>query len=93
MDFLTIQGLTGKLQAHKERFNDIQEDIGAQAFFSKKKKPIQEISKMVIDIPNEVEDVDKAEEEADLKEETKVASTGQSVNQIKQTSQLVHLTV
>jgi hypothetical protein len=48
-----------------------------------------------MDIPNEVEDVDKAEEEeeADLKEETKVASTGQSVNQIKQTSQLVHLTV
>jgi hypothetical protein len=48
---------------------------------------------MVMDIPNEVEDMDKAEEEADLKKETKVASTGQSVNQIKQTSQLVHLTV
>jgi hypothetical protein len=38
MDFLTIQGLTGKLQAHKERVNDIQEDIGAQAFFFLKKK-------------------------------------------------------
>jgi hypothetical protein len=37
MDFLTIQGLTGKLQAHTGRVNDIQEDIGAQAFFSKKK--------------------------------------------------------
>ena len=37
MDFLTIQGLTGKLQAHKERVNGIQEDIGAQAFFKEKK--------------------------------------------------------
>jgi len=28
MDFLTIQELMGKLQAHQKRVNDIQEDIG-----------------------------------------------------------------
>jgi len=28
MDVLTIQELMGKLQAHKKRVNDIQEDIG-----------------------------------------------------------------
>jgi hypothetical protein len=35
MDFLSIQGLMGKLQAHEERVNEIQEDVSAQALFSK----------------------------------------------------------
>jgi len=35
MDFLSIQGLMGKLQAHEKRVNEIQEDVGTQAFFSK----------------------------------------------------------
>ena len=35
MDFLTVQELIGKLQALKERVNDIQEDMNAQALFSK----------------------------------------------------------
>jgi hypothetical protein len=35
MNFLSIQGLMGKLQAHEERVNEIQEDVGAQAPFSK----------------------------------------------------------
>ena len=33
MDFITIQGLIRKLQAPKERVNDIQEDLGAQTIF------------------------------------------------------------
>ena len=36
MNFLSIQGLVGKLQAHEERVNKIQEDVGAQTPFSKK---------------------------------------------------------
>jgi hypothetical protein len=35
MNFLSIQGLMGKLQAHEERVNETQEDVGAQALFSK----------------------------------------------------------
>jgi hypothetical protein len=35
MNFLSIQGLMGKLQAHEERVNEIQEDVSAQALFSK----------------------------------------------------------
>ena len=33
MDFITIQGLIRKLQAPKERVNDIQEDLRAQTIF------------------------------------------------------------
>jgi len=33
--FLTIQGPMEKLQAHEKRVNEIQEDMGAQALFSK----------------------------------------------------------
>ena len=33
MDFLSIQGLMGKLQAHEERVNKIQKDVSAQTFF------------------------------------------------------------
>ena len=54
MDFLTIQCLMGKLQAHEERVNEIQQDIGAQVLFQ---------NKMVLDISNGVEDMDKAKEE------------------------------
>jgi hypothetical protein len=35
MYVLLIQGLMGKLQAHEEIVNEIQEDVGAQALFSK----------------------------------------------------------
>jgi hypothetical protein len=35
MDFLSILGLMGKLQAHEERVNEIQEDVSAQTLFSK----------------------------------------------------------
>jgi len=35
MDILSIQGLMGKLQAHEERVNEIQDNAGAQALFSK----------------------------------------------------------
>jgi hypothetical protein len=47
---------------------------------------------MTIDIPKEVEDVDKAkenEEEADLEEEVEAVSTGQMVDRLKLTSQPV----
>jgi len=33
--FLTIQGFIGKLQAHEEKINKVQEDMGARALFSK----------------------------------------------------------
>jgi hypothetical protein len=33
MDFLSIHGLMGKLQAHEERVNKIQKDVSAQTFF------------------------------------------------------------
>ena len=33
--FLTIQGLVGKLQAHEEKINKVQEDMGSRALFSK----------------------------------------------------------
>jgi hypothetical protein len=36
MDVLSIQGLMGKLQLDKEKVNEIQEDVGAQAFFFSK---------------------------------------------------------
>ena len=51
---------------------------------------------MVLNIPNGVDDVDKAqekEERLNLEEEVMTALTSQPVNQIKQTSQLVPLTV
>jgi hypothetical protein len=35
MDFLSIQGLMGKLQAREERVNEIQEEVGVQTLFSK----------------------------------------------------------
>ena len=35
MDVLSIQGLMGKLKVHEERVNEIQEDVGARALFSK----------------------------------------------------------
>jgi len=35
MNVFSIQGLIEKLQAHKKRVNEIQEDIGAQSLFSK----------------------------------------------------------
>jgi hypothetical protein len=35
MDFLSIQDLMEILQTHKERVNEIQEDVGTQALFSK----------------------------------------------------------
>ena len=47
---------------------------------------------MTMDIPKEVEDVDKAkenEEEADLEEEVEAVSTGQMVDRLKLTSQPV----
>jgi hypothetical protein len=47
---------------------------------------------MTLDIPKEVEDVDKAkenEEEADLEEEVEAVSTGQMVDRLKLTSQPV----
>ena len=36
MDFITIQGLIRKLQAHEERVNHIQVDLRAQVFFFSK---------------------------------------------------------
>jgi len=36
MDFLSIHGLMGKLQAHEERVNKIQKDVSAQTFFFSK---------------------------------------------------------
>ena len=47
---------------------------------------------MTMDIPKEVEDVDKAKEnkeEADLEEEVEAVSTGQMVDRLKLTSQPV----
>jgi hypothetical protein len=47
---------------------------------------------MTLDIPKEVEDVDKAKEnkeEADLEEEVEAVSTGQMVDRLKLTSQPV----
>jgi hypothetical protein len=35
MDVLSIQDLMGKLQAHEKRVNEIQKDVGVQAFFFK----------------------------------------------------------
>jgi len=35
IDFLSIQGLMRKLQARKEKVNEIQEDVGAQTLFFK----------------------------------------------------------
>jgi hypothetical protein len=35
MDVRSIQGLMRKLQVHEEKVNEIQEDVGAQVFFSK----------------------------------------------------------
>jgi len=35
MDFLSIQGLMGKLQPYEEKVNDIQEDVSAQILFLK----------------------------------------------------------
>jgi hypothetical protein len=55
MNFLSIQGLVGKLQAHEERVNKIQEDVGAQTPFSKK---------MVLDISKEKKE--DLEEEAKI---------------------------
>jgi hypothetical protein len=84
MNFLTIQGLIGKLQTHKERLNDIQEDIGVQTLFS---IHYSKRSKMVLDIPKEIEDVDKIkedEEEVDLEEEVEATSIGQLIDRIKQ---------
>jgi hypothetical protein len=34
MNVLSTQGLMGKLQAHEERVNEIQKDMGAQILFS-----------------------------------------------------------
>jgi hypothetical protein len=67
----------GKLQAHEERVNKIQEDMGKQPFFQ---------SKMVLDIHKRVEDVDKTKKETNLEKEVMTASTSQSVDRIKQTS-------
>jgi hypothetical protein len=36
MNFLIIQGFIGKLQAHEERINKTQEDVGAKHFFQNK---------------------------------------------------------
>ena len=80
MDVLSIQGLMGKLQLDKEKVNEIQEDVGAQAFFFQ--------SKMVLDIPNGLENVDKAKEE-----EVVTTSIGQSVDRIKQIGRPVILIV
>jgi hypothetical protein len=81
MDVLSIQGLMGKLQLDKEKVNEIQEDVGAQAFFFFQ-------SKMVLDIPNGLENVDKAKEE-----EVVTTSIGQSVDRIKQIGRPVTLIV
>jgi len=43
-------------------------------------------SKMVLDIHKRVEDVDKTKKETYLEKEVMTASTGQSVDRIKQTS-------
>jgi hypothetical protein len=67
----------GKLQAHEERVNKIQEDMGKQPFFQ---------SKMVLDIHKRVEDVDKTKKKTNLEKEVMTASTSQSVDRIKQTS-------
>jgi hypothetical protein len=59
----------GKLQAHEKRVNEIQEDAGAQTFFFQ--------SKMVLDIPKRVEDMNKpkkVEQDANLEEEAMTAS-------------------
>ena len=58
MDFITIQRLIEKLQAHEEKINHIQVDLRAQSFFP---NTIQKRSKMVWDISKKVDDVDKAE--------------------------------
>ena len=50
-------------------------------------------SKVALDIPNEVKDVDKTEEEADLKEKTETTSKGQPVNQINQIGRSIPLIV
>jgi hypothetical protein len=48
---------------------------------------------VALDIPNEVKDVDKTEEEADLKEKTETTSKGQPVNQINQIGRSIPLIV
>ena len=48
---------------------------------------------MALDIPNEVKDVDKAEEEADFKEKTETTLKGQPVNQINQIGRSIPLIV
>ena len=77
MDFLSIQGLMGKLQAHEERVNKIQKDVSAQTFFFQ--------NKMVLDIPKE--------EEEDLEEKVEAASIDQTIDWMKGTSQLVQLEI
>jgi len=49
---------------------------------------------MILDILKGVEDVDKAkeEEEIDLEEEVVTTSTGQPIDRMKQTGQLITLT-
>ena len=67
MDFITIQGLIRKLQAHEKRVNHI------QVF----QNTIQKRSKMALDIPKKVEDVDKVDEEeqeVDLEKEVEATS-------------------
>ena len=47
MNFLSIQGLMGKLQAHEKRVNEIQDNVDVQDLFQKR---------MVLDILNEKEE-------------------------------------
>ena len=75
MDFITIQRLIEKLQAHEEKVNHIQVDLRAQSFFP---NTIQKRSKMVWDISKKVDDVDKAEkeeEEVDFENEAEATLT------------------
>jgi len=77
MDFLSIQGLMGKLQAHEERVNRFKRMWVHKFFFFQ--------NKMVLDIPKE--------EEEDLEEKVKAASIDQTIDWMKGTSQLVQLEI
>ena len=77
MDFLSIQGLMGKLQAHEERVNRFKRMWVHKFFFFQ--------NKMVLDIPKE--------EEEDLEEKVKAASIDQTIDWMKGTSRLVQLAI
>jgi hypothetical protein len=75
MDVLSIKGLIGKLQVHEEIVKKFKKIWVHKNFFQSKK---------VLNISMGLEDVDKVEEEADLKE-VMTTLIGQPVDRMKQT--------